>query len=130
MPDRPAPEPPPRSLGVLWVVVGLLVGALGALVVGLAEEGRDRFVGSLLLVGAAAGLVAAAVVLTRARGAVLVSRAASALVFAGGLTAIFGLSTGAAVDLAVFGGLPVLGGIATALVAGLSGSTRTRPRRT
>ena len=120
----------PRGLGLLWVLVALVVGALGSLVLGLAEAGADRFVGGLLLAGAALGLLAAAAVLGRGRWSLRVSQVASALVFAGGLTAIFGLSSGAAVDLVVFGGLPVLGAIATALVAGLSGATRTRPRRT
>ena len=129
-PATAAPPTAPRGLGLLWVPVALVVGALGALVVGLAEQGQDRFVGWLLVAGAALGLLAAVVVLTGVRWAVRASQVASAVVFAGGLTAIFGLSSGAAVDLVVFGGLPVVGGVATALVAGLSGATRTRPRRT
>lgn len=128
-PQKAAPAAP-RALGLLWVPVALVVAALGALVVGLAEQGQDRFVGWLLVAGAALGLLAAVVVLRRARWSVRVSQAASAVVFAGGLTAVFGLSSGAAVDLVVFGGLPVVGGIATALVAGLAGASRTRPRRT
>ena len=126
----PAPQQAGRGLAVLWVLVALLVGALGTLVLGLADQGRDRFVGGLLVAGAGAGLLAAGVLVARARWAVRVSQAASAVVFAGGLTAIFGLTGGAAVDLVVFGGLPVLGGVATALVSGVSGATRTRPRRT
>ena len=131
MRDRRVPDAPPgRALGVVWVLVALVVAALGTLVFGLAEQRGDRVVGAVLLAAAVAGLVAAAGVLARTRRALLLSRTASALVVLAGLVALFGLSGNALSDRLLFGGLPVLGGVLTALVAGLSPGASTRARRT
>ncbi len=106
---------PARALGTVWIIAALTVGVLGWLLFALAEQSADRLAGGLLLAAAVLGVFAAVAVLrARARSLSLV---ASAAMLVAGIVAAVAVSGDFASDVLLVGGIPVLAGLVTGLLA-------------
>lgn len=112
------PGPPPGTRGVTWLLATLCAGIPGWLVFALSERPDGRLTGGILLGLAALGAVTAVAVLVyRAR---VLSLATSAVFVGAGAAAVVVTVVGGdwfVGEVLLLGGLPVVGGIVTWLLA-------------
>lgn len=111
----------PRTLlALVWVVAGLAVGVPGWLLLALSEESVGRLAGVGLTGAALLAVVAGVVVLRFGTRARRLSLAASTLLALTGITAVVALELNGRLflrDGLLIGGVPVLAGLGTFLLA-------------
>ncbi len=110
----------PTALGVLWILSALVVGGLGWLWFALTEEPDARIAGWLLLAIAVLGAITAIAVIARGESSRPLSLLASAVFVVGGVAAavLAAVNGGSFLsDLLLLGGLPIVAGVATLLLA-------------
>ncbi len=112
------PGVPRGARGFTWLLAALCAGIPGWLVFALSERPDGRLTGGILLGVAALGAVtAAAVVVYRARWLSLVTSAIFVVAGAAVVTLMVTGDNRSVGDLLLLGGLPVVGGIVTLLLA-------------
>jgi hypothetical protein len=110
----------PKLLGAAWVVASFALGVLGWLLVAISESDDDRLAGWTLLGVALVGLGTAVALFARGSAVRPVALVASAVAVLGGVAAVLLMRadgnafTG---DLLWVGGVPVVTGLVTGLLA-------------